>query len=185
VVVFLIGEYSTPADGNCGIYVEGSRQERARLQIIISGGQTGVDRAALDVGLELGIPIGGYCPEGRRSEDGKILEKYPLIETDSSNYGIRTEKNVIESDRTFVLNVGQVSSGTAYTIKMAKRNKKPFLVVQLDGDVSCEVVLNCLATKKIEVLNVAGPRESKIPGIHRQALEFLRALLTGEVTREQ
>ena len=147
------------------------------LQKIISGGQTGVDRAALDVGFELGIPVGGYCPKGRRSEDGTIPDKYPLVETSTSNYGVRTEKNVIESDGTLILNVGQVSSGTAYTIKMARRHKKPFLVVQLDQEFQNEAVLHWLVTNKIRVLNVAGPRESKIPGIHRQALEFLRVLL--------
>jgi hypothetical protein len=99
-------------------------REQPKLQKIISGGQTGVDRAALDAGMELGIPIGGYCPKGRRSEDGKVPDKYPLIATGSSNYGIRTEKNVLESDGTLMLNVGQVSSGTAYTIKLAKRHKK-------------------------------------------------------------
>jgi hypothetical protein len=88
---------------------------------IISGGQTGVHRAALDIGLELGIPIGGYCPKGRRAEDGTIPAKYPLIETSTTDYAIRTEKNVIESDGTLVLNVGQVSSGTAYNIRMARR----------------------------------------------------------------
>ena len=65
-----------------------------KLQKIISGGQTGVDRAALDVGLKLGIPIGGYCPKGRRSEDGTIPAQYPMTETSTSNYGIRTEGNV-------------------------------------------------------------------------------------------
>jgi hypothetical protein len=105
--------------------------DRTRLQEIISGGQTGVDRASLDVGLESGIPVGDYCPKGRRSEDGTIPAKYPLIETSTTNYGIRTEKNVIESDGTLIPNVGQVSSGTAYTTKMAKRHKKPFLLVQL------------------------------------------------------
>jgi len=147
------------------------------LQKIISGGQTGVDRAALDVGLEFGIPVGGYCPKGRRSEDGTIPDQYPLVETNTSNYGVRTEKNVVESDGTLILNVGQPSSGTAYTIKMAKRHKKPFLVVQLDQETNSETVLHWLVTNKIRVLNVAGPRESKIPGIHKQALKFLRVLL--------
>jgi hypothetical protein len=73
----------------------------------------------LDVGLELGISVGGYCPKGRRSDDGTIPSKYQLMETSTSNYGIRTEKNVVESDGTLVLNVGEVSTGTAYTIKMA------------------------------------------------------------------
>lgn len=148
------------------------------LQKIISGGQAGVDRAALDAGLEFGIPIGGFCPKGRRSEDGTIPEQYPLAETSTSSYSIRTEKNVIESDGTLVLNIGQLSSGTAYTIKMARRHKKPFLVVQLDQETPNEPVLHWLATNKIRVLNVAGPRESKIPGIHRQTVDFLRVLLT-------
>jgi hypothetical protein len=148
------------------------------LQKITSGGQAGVDRAALDVGLELGIPIGGYCPKGRRSEDGTIPDQYPLVETSTSSYSVRTEKNVIESDGTLVLNIGQLSSGTANTIKKAKRHKKPFLVVQLEQETNSETVLHWLVTNKIRVLNVAGPRESKIPGIHKQVLEFLRVLLT-------
>ena len=97
-----------------------------------------------------------------------------MTETSIANNGIRTEKNVIESDGTLILNVGQVSSGTAYTIKMAKRNKKSFLVVQLDQETSNEVALDWLATNKIEVLNVAGPRESKIPGIHAVPSALLR-----------
>ncbi|HEX7533979.1 MAG TPA: putative molybdenum carrier protein, partial [Syntrophales bacterium] len=149
-------------------------------QKIISGGQTGVDRAALDVGLELGIPIGGYCPKGRRSEDRSIPEKYPMVETSTTNYVARTEKNVIESDGTLILNVGQVSSGTAYTIRMAKNHKKPFLVVQLDKETPNEVVLNWLTTNKISVLNVAGHRESKIPGIHELSAQFLRDLRSSQ-----
>jgi len=105
-----------------------------RVEKIISGAQTGVDCAALDIGLELAIPIGGYCPKGRRSEDGCTPRQAPMIETSSADYRVRTEKNVIESDGTLVLNVGQVSSGTAYTIKMARKHNKPFLVVQLEKD---------------------------------------------------
>jgi hypothetical protein len=155
-------------------------KEELKLMRIISGGQTGVDRGALDVGLELGIPIGGYCPKRRRSEDGTIPAQYPLIETNTSNYGIRTEKNVIESDGTLVLNVGQVSSGTAYTIKMAKRHKKPCLVVQLDDEnpKAMEEILDWLKTHEIKTLNVAGCRESKISGIHKLSSEFLRMVFS-------
>jgi hypothetical protein len=106
-------------------------KEELKLMRIISGGQTGVDSAALDVALESWIPIGGYCPKGRRSEDGSIPDKYPLVETTTSKYGVRTQKNVIESDGTLILNIVQVSGGTAHTIKMARRHKKPSLVVQL------------------------------------------------------
>jgi hypothetical protein len=156
-------------------------KDELKLQRIISGGQTGVDRAALDVGLELGIPIGGYCPKGRRSEDGTIPDQYPLVETTTANYGVRTEKNVIESDGTLVLNVGPVSSGTSYTIKMAKKHKRPILVVQLDKEIQMEAVLDWLATNRIKVLNVAGPRESKIQGIHERAVQFLRVILTDQI----
>ncbi|HQN18205.1 MAG TPA: putative molybdenum carrier protein [Syntrophobacteraceae bacterium] len=156
------------------------------LRKIISGGQTGVDRAALDAALERGIPVGGFCPKGRRSEEGTIPDRYPLTETSSSNYAVRTEKNVIESDGTLVLHTGRVFGGTAYTVKMAERHKKPFLVVQLGKEPQSEAVLDCwLATNTIEILNVAGPRESEIPGIHRMALKFLRDQLVGETGRKQ
>jgi len=129
-------------------------QERVMLQRISSCGQTGVDRATLDAGLELGIPVGSFCPKGRRSEDGTIPAKYPLAETGTANYGIRTEKNVIESDGTLILNVGQVCSGTAYSIKLTKKHKKPFLVVQLDKTSAgaVEEILGWLKTNKIIVL---------------------------------
>ena len=107
-------------------------KDEMELQKIMSGAQTGVDRAALDAGLELRVPTGGYCPKGNRSEDGTIPAQYSMTETNTIDYTSRTEKKVIESDGTLVLNVGQVSSGTAYTIKMAERNKKPYLVIQLD-----------------------------------------------------
>jgi hypothetical protein len=137
-------------------------REQPKLQKIISGGQTGVDRAALDIGLELGIPIGGYCPKGRRSEDGTIPAKFPLTETGTANYGIRTEKNVIESDGTLILNVGEVSSGTAYTIKQAKSG------LQLDekSPQTLKETLCWVRTNEIKTLNVAGPRESKCLGIY-------------------
>ena len=154
---------------------------KVKVKKIISGGQTGVDRAALYVGLELEIPIGGYCPKGRRSEDGTIPAQYPMTETDTTNYAVRTEKNVIESDGTLVLNIGQVSSGTAYTIKMAKKHKRPYLVVQLDqlNSTVAEEIGIWLKSNQIDILNVAGPRESKNPGIYTQALELLQEVFGG------
>ena len=73
------------------------------VQKIISGGQTGVDRAALDLALEFGIPCGGWCPRGRRAEDGPINTRYPLTETSSTDYGVKTKRNVKESDGTLIL----------------------------------------------------------------------------------
>src|SRR5437588_11049303 len=101
------------------------------LQRIISGGQTGVDRAALDVALELGIPCGGWCPRGRRAEDGPIPEKYPLKETSTKEYPQRTEQNVCDADGTLILTRGQPDRGTALTAKLANRHRKPLYVVDL------------------------------------------------------
>ena len=147
---------------------------------IISGGQTGVDRAALDVALELGIPCGGWCPKGRKAEDGPIDPKYPLKETKSEEYPIRTEANVMEADGTLILTVGPPSSGTAFTIQMAFKRKKPHLVVDMNKKIKPEMVLEWAKTHQIRVLNVAGPRESKIPGIHEKAKNFLKNILVSK-----
>ena len=93
------------------------------VEKIVSGGQTGVDRAALDVALKVGIPCGGWCPKGRKAEDGAIPDRYPLTETSSASYPVRTEKNVNDSDGTLILKVGPVTGGTARTVKAAKKLK--------------------------------------------------------------
>ena len=98
---------------------------------IISGGQTGVDRAALDVALELGIPCGGWCPKGRKAEDGPIDPKYPLKETKSTQYHFRTIANVMEADATLILTSGIPTGGTAFIIEVALKHKKPYLVIDL------------------------------------------------------
>ena len=90
------------------------------LSEIVSGGQTGVDRAALDVALSLQIPHGGWCPKGRRAEDGPIDSKYLLKETDEEKYEVRTEKNVIDSDGTLIFSKGLLTGGTLLTLEMAR-----------------------------------------------------------------
>lgn len=147
------------------------------IEKIVSGGQTGVDRAGLDAALEAGIAVGGYCPKGRLAEDGAVPECYPLIELKSNRYASRTEKNVVQSDGTLVLNVGELSDGTKATVEFAKEHGRPFLVLQLDGSPSLKDCRSWLAAHSLKTLNVAGPRESKHPGIYRQALRFLRLLL--------
>jgi len=144
---------------------------------IISGGQTGVDRAALDVALELGIPCGGWCPKGHRAEDGRIPLRYPLEETTSNIYPQRTEWNVRDSDGTLVLTIGRPEGGTALTIDLARRQKKPYLVVKLNDDPNVGAVQKWVHEHQIRLLNVAGPRESEKPGIYSKAAEFLRHLL--------
>ena len=144
---------------------------------IISGGQTGVDRAALDAALELGLPCGGWCPRGRKALDGPIPARYPLQETGSADYNVRTRLNVRDSDATLILNCGELSGGTAYTLKVARELGKPCLVVNLDEAVEVSPVLDWLARHAVRVLNLAGPRENKCPGIQQQARAYLLGLL--------
>ena len=151
------------------------------VEKIISGGQTGVDRAALDVSIELGIPCGGWCPKGRRSEEGPIPAHYPLLETSSSEYPERTEWNIRDSDGTLVLTYGTPNDGTAITLETAKRKKKPLLIIDLQGPTQSSILESWIDKCAVRVLNVAGPRESKIPGIYERAWRFLmRALANGD-----
>ena len=142
-------------------------------QRIISGGQTGVDRAGLDAGMEAGLPIGGYVPKGRLSEDGQIPDKYPMTETESIDYKVRTRLNVLESDGTLIINIGPLKSGTALTAKIAHENSKPLMIIHLDQDYQTGALINWLNENRVQILNIAGPRESKIPGIHEQAKTYL------------
>ncbi len=149
-----------------------------RIEKIISGGQTGVDRAALDFAMEIGLSCGGWCPKGRKAEDGPIDVRYPLKETESPKYSVRTEKNVRESDGTLVLTgCGPAGAGTTLTIRFAQRLKKPFLVLVLSEGSDFEAVKRWIEAQNIKVLNIAGPRESDEPGIYNRALKFLKKLL--------
>lgn len=149
---------------------------------IVSGGQTGVDRAALDAAIELGLPHGGWCPRGRLAEDGPIPARYDLRETDSAAYHVRTEQNVIDADATLVLTFGEPLGGTALTIRLARLHGRPHFVVDLAREESPRAVRAWLRENGIRVLNVAGPRESQQPGIGRQAAEFLRSVLVGRTS---
>ena len=149
------------------------------LTRIISGGQTGVDRAALDIAIELGMPHGGWCPCGRIAEDGIIDVHYQLYETDSEDYTQRTDFNVRDADGTLILNAGELSGGTALTVQCAKQLNKPYLIINLNEPFSFEPVYAWLNRHGIKILNIAGPRESKCQGIYLLTEQFLRALLTG------
>ena len=143
---------------------------------VISGGQSGADRAGLDAAMEAGIPVGGYCPKGRLTEDGTVPDKYPLIELTKGGYPARTERNVVESDGTLILNVGKLSGGTRLTQDCTRKHGKPCLVVQLDHEPETAPVLQWVKEHSIHILNIAGPRESKHPGLHDSAVAFLRRL---------
>ena len=151
------------------------------LRQVVSGGQTGVDRAALDTALDLGIACCGWCPRGRRSEDGSIPDRYPLTETPSENYAVRTRWNVRDSDGTLIFTSGTPSGGTALTVSFADDAGKPWLVVDLlpisdirdDPQATIaaisqpvDAVVEWIANHDIRVLNVAGPRESSFVGIY-------------------
>lgn len=148
---------------------------------LVSGGQTGVDRAALDVALYLELEQGGWCPRGRRAEDGKIPKVYDLQETPESDYATRTEQNVRDSDGTLILHAGPLSGGTALTVRLLRQYRRPMQLVNLDEPISLEVVREWILSHGIQVLNVAGPRESTSPGISRRAEQFLVNLLSGDV----
>ncbi|OHB76793.1 MAG: hypothetical protein A2W31_12675 [Planctomycetes bacterium RBG_16_64_10] len=152
------------------------------IRRLLSGGQTGVDRAALDAAIALGIPHGGWCPAGRLAEDGRIPARYRLQETDSPAYALRTQRNVLDSDGTLILSHGPLSGGTELTRRLAQHYEKPCLVVDLLQPPPHATVLAWLDAHRVRDLNVAGPRESTRPGIAEVAERYLRQLLTA-ITR--
>jgi len=152
--------------------------ESTRVEKVISGGQTGVDRSGLDAAMEAGIPTGGYCPRGRRAEDGRIPDCYTLVELASADYRRRTRRNVLDADGTLVLNVGGLKGGTALTVRYCEEYRKPCLVVQLDADPDPETAIAWIRGNSVRVLNVAGPRESERPGLHATALAYLRRVFS-------
>ena len=139
-----------------------------------------MDRAALDCAIALDIPHGGWCPAGRRAEDGIIPGHYRLVETDSPEYVDRTRKNVEDSDGTLILNRNRLEGGTAATLGFARSLNKPSMIVDLDDPPGADVIRNWLVANNIKQCNVAGPRESKIPGIYRQAYRYLVKILGSE-----
>lgn len=143
---------------------------------IVSGGQTGVDRGALDAAMECGMQTGGWCPAGRRAEDGVIPSDYKVFELADDKYEARTERNVVDSEATLIICRGELSGGTLYTKKMAVQHERPFLVVNPDEAVAAARTNDWLIRVAPAILNVAGPRESKDPGIQDATREWLRRL---------
>lgn len=177
------------------VIASGSRSKILRLSRVVSGGQTGVDRAALDAAIAAGIEIGGWCPRDRRSEDGSIPLRYPLRETAAKSYAVRTEWNVRDSDATLILVLDRVSNGTRLTIDSAKAQARPLRIEYLcppaagtligtgtliSDDVSPEQrvadVIEWLGREQIKTLNVAGPRGSSRRDVYQKSLHFLTML---------
>ena len=154
------------------------------IQRIVSGGQTGVDRAALDAALAAGLPCGGWCPRGRRAEDGIIDARYPVIETPGESTIERTRANVGDSDATLILCLGRAAGGTRDTMDCAAAARKPALVIDLADDAAAPArlsrIIGWLDANGVGVLNVAGPRESEHPGIHNMARTLVRDLIAAQ-----
>jgi len=147
------------------------------LERILSGGQTGVDRAALDVAIELGIEHGGWCPKGRLAEDGRIDDRYRLIELESRNYVDRTRRNVMDADGTLILYTGILQGGTFLTARFAEQLQKPLLTIRLSHPGKPNRVRDWVLKHHIKVMNIAGPRATKDPTIYKLAVEFLNQTL--------
>lgn len=152
------------------------------IACIHSGGQTGADRAGLDAAIEAGVPHGGYCPCGRKAEDGVISDRYSLKETGSSGYTQRTKMNVLVSDATVVFTQGKVGPGSAQTLRLAAEFGKPSLHVDVsvqDTDKAVGMVLEWLRSLSLDhiTLNVAGSRESSSPGIGSQVYAVILKVL--------
>jgi hypothetical protein len=177
-------------DERCEILIDGTRVPLPPLgghipasvrfcQHIVSGGQTGADRGALDFAIRCGYTHGGWAPQGRAAENGTIPLKYQLTELVEGGYRQRTRKNVEDSDGTLIVNAGELDGGTLTTLEFARQLGKPHFIVQVDAGVTGDVIASVLAWLRdnaIQTLNVAGPRESRRPGIYHQTVALLEAV---------
>ena len=149
------------------------------IEKIISGGQTGADQAALDAAIAWKIPHGGWIPKGRKTEAGKLPNKYQLKETSTENYEERTEKNVMDSDGTLIFSHGNLQGGSKFTKAMAEKHQRPFLHVNLNliNEFEAARKINTwIDQKKIKILNVAGTRASEDPGIYHVVMKIMITL---------
>lgn len=152
------------------------------LARIISGGQTGADQGALDAAIAIGIPHGGWVPKGRLTEAGPLPAKYGLTEMETTSYPKRTEKNIIESDGTLIVTYGRLTGGSALTKKVAIKYDRPHYHIDLkilDIREAARQIQEWLSSNHIEVLNVAGSRETKAPGIHDATEQLLHLVVSG------
>ena len=157
---------------------------------IVSGGQTGADRGGLDAAIYAGIPHGGWCPKGRKAEDGVIPAQYKLQEMKSADYLKRTEANVIDSDATLLVTFGRPTGGSLRTVAFCRKHGKPYHQVDLSTltvDRAVFDVCNWLqgdpdlndyedyqaAPPEKCILNVAGSRESKADGIQHETARIV------------
>lgn len=142
---------------------------------ITSGGQTGADRAGLDFALANQIPVGGWCPKGRRAEDGVVPRRYQLQEHSDAAYQPRTIENIKDSDLTVVFARSPVSPGSRFTLSQCRRHGKKHLWLANFPDAEADARCLRAALNAFDgVLHIAGSRESKCPGIYQHTLRVLR-----------
>ncbi len=157
-----------------------SEMKLKKIKTIISGGQTGADRAAFDFALEHDLEISGFVPHKRRAEDGSISGDYPnLTETATRSYAVRTELNVRAADATLIVSHGKLTGGSRLTKKFAAKHGKPFLHVDFSASTTEEAAENArrwLTSINCRRLNIAGPRASTDPEIYEQTKRFLAEL---------
>lgn len=147
--------------------------------VIVSGGQTGVDRAAWDVAIALNLEQDGWVPKGCLAEDGTIPMKYKCREVDVTEYAVRTEKNVLDSSATLILGFGPLTGGTRFTYELCQKHHKSHLVIDLESHSHDELLataLTFLQRQTIKTLNVAGPRGSSRSDVYDRAYTFLKKL---------
>ncbi|WP_310600077.1 putative molybdenum carrier protein [Desulfobulbus sp.] len=147
--------------------------------MIISGGQTGADRAALDAAIALALPHGGWLPRGRKTEAGPLPARYRLKELDSHRYRDRTEKNVLTADGTLICSFGPLTGGSALTEALAIRHDRPLLHIDfelVDKDRARTLVEEWVRRHELGVVNVAGPRASSEPRIYQAVHALLLAI---------
>jgi hypothetical protein len=152
---------------------------------IISGGQTGADRAALDFSLKHGVPHGGWVPKERKTEDGTLPEKYHLREMPTGQYSKRTEQNILDSDSTLIVSHGLLTGGSALTRELAKLHQKPWIHIDLEATPSpkaASMIREWIKHNGTKVMNVAGARASKDPKIYQATMDLLeKVFLTNQV----
>jgi hypothetical protein len=155
---------------------------------IVSGGQTGADRAALDAALDAGTPCGGWCPQGRRAEDGAVPSRYPLFELTSPYYPDRTLRNVQDSDATVILSFGALTGGSAATARCCETERRPCLVIDANDATPAQaagLIAELVTAHGVKTLNVAGPRASGQPAIYDYVYAAIRAVLREGASTER
>jgi hypothetical protein len=146
------------------------------IKKIVSGGQTGADRAALNFAIKQNIPHGGWVPKGGIAEDGRIPDIYQLQEMPTDSYPARTEQNVIDSDGTLIISHGILTGGSANTAEMARKHARPWLHLDMEkttADEAAQRLREWIADNDVSVLNVAGPRQSGDPDIYNVTIKVL------------